>query len=180
MTCGVRRFVFFSALLAGCATTPEREPRGEVGMREVDAAVAPATRLVLASNESFQRPLFASANALPEYPAALLSQRLPAQAVCLRVGISETGDVLQSAPVHEGADCTATATTAAGFVAAAQAAAQQWRFDPAFRCVFPEGKPPEHGVCVGEGVREIPQAVSLVYRFVFEQVDGRGSVRMAE
>lgn len=184
MTGGVRRavpgLVVVAAFLAGCASRPAPAPRGAVGMREVDAAVAPAARLVLRSNESFQRPLFAAGNALPEYPQALLSQRLPAQAVCLRVGISETGHVLQSTPVQEGPDCAATATAASGFIAAAQAAAQQWRFDPAFRCVFPEGEPPEHGVCVGEGVREVPQAVSLVYRFVFEQSGGRGTVRMAE
>jgi hypothetical protein len=56
----------------------------------------------------------------------------------------------------------------------------QWRFDPAFRCVFPEGVRPAPGVCSGTGVEEIPQAVSLVYRFVFEQRDGRGNVRMAD
>ena len=34
--------------------------------------------------------------------------------------------------------------------------------------------------CGNDGTREIPQAVSLVFRFVFEQVDGRGSVRVGE
>ena len=83
-------------------------------------------------------------------------------------------------PVHAGADCAGSATAAAEFVAAARAATLQWRFDPAFRCVYPGDIRPEHGMCVGKGVQEIPQAVSLVYRFVFEQVDGRGSVRMAD
>lgn len=178
---GLRGTVLFAAALAGCAATP-RTPtaRGEVGMREVDPVVAPSARLILAPNETFQRPLFDPGNALPEYPDALLVQRLPPQAVCLRVGISEAGRVLQSMPVREGADCAATAGAAPGIIAAAQATVRQWRFDPAFRCVHPAGATPEPGMCVGAGVQEIPQPVSLVYRFVFEQFDGRGSVRMAD
>jgi hypothetical protein len=168
-------------ILAGCASLPaQTAPRGEVGVREVDTAVAPASRLSLGANESFQRPLFASDNALPDYPALLLAQRLPPQPVCLRVGISAEGSVVVSEPVHAGVDCAATARAAPGFVAAARAATRQWRFDPAFRCVYPEGLRPEHGMCVGKGVKEVPQAVSLVYRFVFEQVDGRGRVRMED
>lgn len=167
-------------LLGGCATVPEAAPttHGEVGVREVDAAVAPSARLSLGSNESFQRPLFAADNAPPDYPDALLAQRLPPQPVCLRVGISETGQVVLAEPVHAGADCAGTTTTAAEFIAAARTAALQWRFDPAFRCVYPDDTRPERGLCVGQGVQEIPQAVSLVYRFVFEQADGQGRVRM--
>jgi hypothetical protein len=167
--------------LGACASVPPpREVRGDVGLREIDAPVAPSERLDLASNESFQRPLFASSNELPDYPAELLPQALPPQPVCLRVGIDEQGAVTLADPVQDGEACAPTALAAPPFVAAAQAAARSWRFDPAFRCVFPEGQPPEHGLCVGKGVREVPQAVSLVYRFVFEQVEGRGAVRLGD
>lgn len=165
-------------LLASCVTVPAPPPRGAVGVREVDTAVPPAARLSLAANESFQRPLFGADNALPDYPEVLLARRLPPQSVCLRVGISEVGSVVLAEPVHEGADCAATANAAPELIAAARGATLQWRFDPAFRCVYPDGASPEPGICVGKGVQEIPQAVSLVYRFVFEQHDGRGRVRM--
>lgn len=178
------RCLVFPALLvlAACAATPPppREVRGDVGVREIDAAAAPSARLTLARNESFQRPLFSSDNALPAYPPALLPQSLPPHAVCLRVGIDETGRVSMTEPVAAGTDCEMTERAAPEFISAAREAAQGWRFDPAFRCVHPEGEPPDYGLCSGEGVREIPQAVSLVYRFVFEQVDGRGAVRLAE
>jgi hypothetical protein len=168
-------------LLASCAGAPAKLPsRGDVGLREVDAAVAPSARLTLAPNENFQRPLFDSENALPRYPETLLARRLPAQPVCLQVGISERGRVMLAEPVAAGAECAATPAAAPEFVAAARAAALRWRFDPAFRCVYPPGATPEPGYCDGEGVEEIPQAVSLTYRFVFEQRDGRGRVRMAD
>lgn len=168
-------------LLAACAAAPpKRDVRGDVGLHEVEPEVAPSARLTLASNETFQRPLFASDNQLPDYPAELLPQSLPPQPVCLRVGIDEQGAVTLADPVQDGEACAPTAGAAPGLIAAAQAAARSWRFDPAFRCVYPEGRLPEHGICSGEGVQEIPQAVSLVYRFVFEQVEGRGAVRLGD
>lgn len=167
--------------LSGCAAptrVPLDDPReGQVGFAEVDSAVPTETRLVLADNESYQPPLPDAGNAAPEYPASLLDQRLPPQSVCVRLAIDEHGAVADTAPVDQGPDCLVGMDVESAFYAAAVEAVKQWRFEPAFRCVFPESSSPDTG-CGLEGTQEIPQAVSLVYRFVFEQVDGKGRVRI--
>ena len=165
--------------IAACSS-PTRTPvddsrNGQVGFSEVNSAVVPATRLSLAENESFQPPLPAAGNAPPGYPEAQLARRLPPQTVCVRLSIDEQGDVFDAAPVDEGPDCASGMDVESAFFDAAAHATMQWRFEPAFRCVFPEGSTPGMG-CGFAGTQEIPQPVSLVYRFVFEQVDGRGRV----
>ena len=170
-----RLAVVVGVLLAGCMTAPTR---GQVGVNEVDSAVAPEARMTLADNETFQPPLPASDNALPIYPEAMLVHRLPPQAVCVRVSIDEAGAVSATAPIIAGPDCTSQENAAAAFYDAAQITAASWHFDPAFRCVYPKKmKPRDHG-CWGDDVKEVPQAVSLIYRFLFEQVDGKGAVRV--
>ena len=162
-------------LLAGCMTAPLR---GQVGVSEVDSAVAPEARMTLADNETFQQPLPAADNALPVYPEGLLAHRLPPQAVCVRVSIDEAGAVSATAPIVAGPDCAAQENAAAEFYTAAQNAAASWNFDPAFRCVYPKNMKPHSRGCWGDDVQEVPQAVSLIYRFVFEQIDGKGAVRV--
>ena len=171
------------ALASGCASAPGRTqpPSGQVGVSEVDSAVPAEARMTLAQNERFQAPLPRSGNALPDYPRALLAQRLAPQALCLRVSIDERGGVSDTVPVATGPDCPAIEQVPPAFFESAQAAARTWRFDPAFRCIYPEGTAPDpQGGCWGDGVREEAQAVSLAYRFVFEQIDGRGQVRLGE
>ena len=165
--------------LAAC-TTPTRAPlddprEGQVGFAEVDSAVPTETRLVLADNESYQPPLPDAGNAAPVYPADLLAQRLSPQSVCVRLAIDEHGAVADAAPVDQGPDCALGMDVESAFYAAAVEAVKRWRFEPAFRCVFPEGSGPDTA-CGFEDTQEVPQAVSLVYRFVFEQVDGAGRV----
>ena len=178
------RIAWLTALALGLSacTAPTRAPlddprAGQVGFTEVDSAVPTETRLVLADNESYQPPLPDAGNAAPEYPAALLARHLPLQAVCIRLSIDEHGAVTDTAPVDQGPDCTVGMDMESAFYAAAVEAVMRWRFEPAFRCVFPEGSAPEMG-CGFTGTQEVPQAVSLVYRFVFEQVDGKGQVRI--
>ena len=68
----------------------------------------------------------------------------------------------------------------ADFVAASLAAARDWRFEPAVRCVFASAAAKTAAANTGcATAREVPQAVSLHYRFVFELEDGRASVRWA-
>ncbi|MFA5590812.1 MAG: hypothetical protein WDA70_08920 [Lysobacteraceae bacterium] len=167
-------------LLAACAPTPTRpspeDPRaGRVGVTEVDAAVPAEMRLVLADNESFQPPLPDFDNALPDYPADLLALRLAPRSVCLRLSIDEHGAVRDTEPVDQGPDCAVGMDIESAFHAAAAQAAMGWRFEPAFRCIFPEGTPP-NSACGFDGTLEVPQPVSLIYRFVFEQIDGQGRV----
>ena len=170
-----------SLIVAGCAGKPPLRPQGQVGVSEVDSAVPTNTRMTLAQNETFQPPLPATGNAIPVYPDLLLAQRLPPQAVCLRVSISEAGAVSDAVPLATGPDCPEIEKVAPDFYEAAQLAARSWRFDPAFRCVYPEGVAPDpQGGCWGDGVSEVPQAVSLAYRFVFEQIGGQGTVRLSE
>jgi hypothetical protein len=172
--------------LTGCATAPvpvadaPEARRGAVGISEITEAVPASGRLALSQQESFQMPLAEGALALPDYPASLLAQRLQPQVVCLRVGIGADGRVVGTWP-SEAEGCPAPDTVAAGFREAAAAAATQWHFDPAFRCVFPDAAAKARAQSLGcMGGREVPQPVTLAYRFVFEQQDGRGSVRLGD
>lgn len=90
------------------------------------------------------------------------------------MSISDLGQVTDSAPLVAPPDCTAPARQP--FMDAARATVAAWRYDPAVRCVFERAPKPDYTTCVH--ARETPLAVSLTYRFVFEQHDGRGSVRM--
>lgn len=167
-------------LLAGCASTPAPAPdpsSGQVGVRDVTAAIPTDARLTLGANETFQPPLASPDNPLPDYPAALLARRLAPRAVCVQVGIDERGGVIGTAPASGNVDCPSVLDDTRPFYEAAAAAVQAWRFEPAFRCVF-ERAPEPGEACGGSGTQEEAQAVSLVYRFVFEQVDGRGVVRV--
>ncbi len=171
------------AVLAGCAhapvaVAPERVSRaGDVGVSEITATVAPSARLVLGRDETFFMPLPARDNALPVYPPALLARRLPPQSACLQLGIDAEGTIVNVAPIVQVPDCPATGVVDRQFFDAAMTAARQWRFDAAFRCEYPNAQARESGDC--SGGREVQQAVSLAYRFVFEQRDGLGSVRVS-
>lgn len=83
--------------------------------------------------------------------------------------------MFRAEPMSAVTDCPADADRR--FISAAQAAVRSWRFDPAFRCVFPPDRKPNANACYEPGVEVQPQAISLTYRFVFEQIDGRGTVR---
>lgn len=167
--------------LAGCAP-PVREaapaPIGAVGVRTIDKRLVAAERLQLAANETFQMPLAEAGNAAPEYPRAALAQRLPPQTLCLSVAIGADGAVSGSRVVPSGEGCPDAAPADPRFVEAARVAVARWRFDPAFRCVYPGAKPADEQGCATGREEAVP--VSLAYSFVFEQKDGRGTVRMGE
>ncbi|MDR0181923.1 hypothetical protein [Lysobacter arvi] len=133
-------------------------------------------RLVLAENESFLMPLDDMKNAHPSYPEHLLARNLPPRTVCLRVGIDEKGavTVVARAPVSE--MCPAGAEPE--FLAASESVARTWTFDPALRCVFRNAKDKERAVASCDGGKGIPQAITLVYRFRFEQSNGTPKVHV--
>lgn len=164
------------ACAGGPAPQPDAPPTGAVGVRSMDKQRIGAQRMQLAANETFQMPLAEAGNAVPEYPQALLAQRLPPQTVCLSVAIGADGAVAGSRALDAGEGCPAQAPADPALVAAARAAVARWRFDPAFRCVYPGAKPVDEQGCVSG--REEAVAVSVAYSFVFEQRDGRGSVRV--
>lgn len=170
-------------LLAGCASGPSKVTSddaraGRVGMRDI-SHVAAGERLVLADNETFLVPLENDSNPLPVYPEALLSRRLPPQSLCLRVSIDEQGAVMAAVPFEQLPDCAETGSVDVSFYEVAIRSVEQWRYEPALRCVFPDAKIKEatYGSC--GGYAEAPQAISLTYRFMFEQEDGRGKVRIS-
>ncbi len=181
-----RCWILCAALLAGCAT---RSPvatndhhdthSGQVGMRDISGMIAQPSRMQLAENESFLVPLEDDGNALPEYPAALLAQGLAPQAVCFRVGIERDGRVVSSSEAIAPPDCPAPGAVDPAFFDAVKRAVSRWRYEPGLRCVFPDARTKEDTVGSCGGYTEVPEAVTLTYRFVFEQRDGRGSVRMA-
>ena len=173
--------------LIGCASAPDSstgarvELAGAVGVSEITEAVPAGGRLTLSRQESFQMPLAEGTLAMPGYPEALLSRRLPPQVVCLRVGVGTEGKVVGTWPSAASDGCPRPDDVDVRFRDAAAAAVAQWRFDPAFRCVFPDAATKARAESLGcMGGREVPQAVTVAYRFVFEQRDGRGSVRLGD
>ena len=177
------------ALLAGCTHARVSTPAvpavwrsGDVGVTDISEFAAPSGRLVLAQNETFFLPLPDAGNVLPGYPPSLLSQRLAPQVVCLEIGVGAQGEVMTALPIAATAQCPVEdprlqAAADPGFTDAATDAVLQWRFDAAFRCEYPDDAARQRGDC--SGGRETAQAVSLAYRFIFEQRDGRGSVRLS-
>lgn len=172
-----------AVMLSACASAPPHSaaqndpPTGAVGVRSIDKLLTAPERMQLADNETFQMPLAERDNAAPVYPQSLLAQRLAPQTVCLNVAIGADGRVSGSRQVVVEEGCPASTAAAEPFVEAARAAVSQWRFDPAFRCVYPGAKPQEEGCVTG---REEALAVSLAFSFVFEQKDGKGTVRVGD
>ena len=171
-----------AGMLVGCASTLPGDATttsGRVGARDITRAL-PAGEWVIADNESFLMPLEEAGNLPPEYPGQLLARRLPPQRVCLRLSIGPDGRVFDSTPLPASADCPPDGAVPPAFLAAAREAVAGWRFDPAFRCVYADAA---QKADAGEGCNGgeiVPEAVSLAYRFDFEQHDGRGSVRVGD
>ena len=149
----------------------------DAAVSEVDSPV-PQSSMTLKDNETFQRPMPMPGNALPAYPETMLAHLLPPQTVCVRVSIDEKGKVDATHPIGAGPDCPTPQNAPAAFYEAAEDAAKSWTFDPAFRCVYPKRVKPNPSGCFGDDVEEVPTAVSMVYRFVFEQAEGHGAVRV--
>lgn len=171
------------ALIGGCATSapsataPEPPRSGQVTALPV-VRIGGVDRLQLPANETFNMPLAEGGNAPPAYPAALLQQHLPPQVVCLRVSIGTDGEVTATAPVAQAPQCAQPSGINPAFAASAAEAVQEWRFDPAFRCIYPDAASVQPGCA--PGMPHVEQAVSLVYRFVFEQHGGQGSVQVSQ
>lgn len=178
--------LLLSALaVAGCATpradsqAVEDSPRraGAVGFQDISGlASAPGGRVALAPNEAYLEPLEAVGSPLPRYPSQLLSARLDAQTVCVRLAIDADGKITGRTPVVEDPACPAASDPA--FWDSVSSTLARWTFEPARRCVFPTVAMKEMTNASCSGGQEIPIAVSVTYRFVFEQRDGHGSVRM--
>jgi hypothetical protein len=114
---------------------------------------------------------------LPEYPAEVLAQQqVPSRAVCMRVDIDEEGAVSYTGPLVREPECPAVTELSKQFVDVSVAALSNWRFEPAVVCTFRTKDAKEAAGMSCEGGREKPQATSLTFRLLFNQVDGKGLV----
>lgn len=136
-------------------------------------------RLSLAANEGFQPAFPLSGNRLPEYPGVLLARQLPPQTICATVDVDGEGRVAVVLPERSAPECAGPGEAPDPlFLAETERALKTWRFEPAFRCVYPDDVKADLN-CLRGGAEEIPQPIRLAYRFRFEQIDGRGQVGFA-
>ena len=157
--------------LAGAAFAEDAATPAEDG-------AADAGQLQLGENETFLLPIDEPGNRLPEYPAAVLAQAVPSAQVCMRIDIDENGGVTYAGPVVREPDCPPITELTKQFSDAAAAALRTWRFEPAIKCRFRNKRAKEAAGMSCQGGRETPVATTLTFRFLFEQVDGQGRVRM--
>ncbi|WP_235048225.1 energy transducer TonB [Xanthomonas cassavae] len=175
--------VCLTLALGGCASGGGEPPPipargGQVGMNEISDELVASHRMVLADNESFIPPLEDEGNQPPAYPPSLLGQALPPSTVCLQVVVGADGRVPASTPLEQPPRCPTSASLDPLMLQAARSAVAMWRFEPGLRCLFPdlETKRTTYGSCGESPSRAEP--VTLTYRFIFEQRDGKGTVRM--
>lgn len=133
--------------------------------------------LQLTDKQTFLLPIDEPGNRLPEYPAEVLAQQqVPSRAICMRVDIDEEGAVSYTGPVVREPECPAVTELSKQFVDVSVAALSQWRFEPAIVCTFRTTSAKEAAGMSCQGGREAPQATSLTFRLLFNQVDGKGVV----
>lgn len=158
---GLRRIAMLAicGALAGCATAPVTVGRqgyaadGAVSAEIVDAADGDA-RYQPMPGSSYLDPLPMRANALPDYPAALLGQALPPVTVVARLVVDGAGKVADARIVgNDGGE--------AAFAEAVLAAVRGWTFFPLKRVT-------------GRVVEPLP--FTQDYRFSFRQENGRAVV----
>lgn len=165
--------------LAACAQTPPRPAaatpaapanHGKVQASLIDAQAA--DRHVADGDVQYQSPQAWPDNAMPDYPPALLAQRLPPQRVAVRLIVDTQGRV---ADVQRLAAAEAPAADA--FFASVQAAAQQWQFSP---LVELRPGPPTELVVGDVSTRYKSKATPLPfhqdYAFRSEQHEGKPAV----
>ena len=92
------------------------------------------------------------------------------------MGIDEKGAVIAVAKAPASEFCVPDAEPE--FLAASEIAARTWKFDPALRCVFRNAQDKERAGASCDGGKSIPEAVTLVYRIRFDQVDGQPTVHV--
>jgi hypothetical protein len=133
--------------------------------------------LQLTDKQTFLLPIDEPGNRLPEYPAEVLAQQqVPSRAICMRVDIDEEGAVSYAGPVVREPECPAVTELTKQFVDVSVAALSTWRFEPAIVCTFRTKNAKEAAGMSCQGGRETPQATSLTFRLLFNQVDGKGVV----
>lgn len=135
-------------------------------------------RMTLAENEGFQTAFPKPGNPMPEFPPELVDKREGPIYVCFNVDVSETGVTRDALPTWGGKGCPQREDAPdARYIYAAMNALRQWRFEPAFRCVYGKREQP-HPECRGYYKEEIPTAVRLAFRVVYDNSNGQLEVRV--
>lgn len=162
---------------------PEDAPNREIieRSRHVDGRMLPVEdenrAYKTGAHESFRGPN-ARHDPTPQLPADSSRTNLEPTTVCVRLIISEQGDVERVDPLDDRDECHAgVASMNADLLQAVSQQLLDWKFEPAAICTWPEGRHPSvFGGCTGaEQVRPVP--VSLFYAFTFEIREGRRLVR---
>lgn len=158
------RFALAAALMAAMPAAASAE----------DSA---AGALQLTDKQTFLLPIDEPGNRLPEYPAEVLAQQqVPSRAICMRVDVDEKGAVSYAGPLVREPECPTVTELSKQFVDVSVEALSTWRFEPAVVCTFRTTKAKEAAGMSCQGGRETPQATSLTFRLLFNQVDGKGVV----
>jgi len=155
------------SLLLGCAATKSRPNSSYELMLPAGAETyTESDREVFRLGDRIGEP------ALPIYPSELVSKNLPEQQVCLEIDIDTAGRVFDSRPLYDTGNCPSKANHPDdSFLAATKQAVQQWRFEPARMCTFPDGAP-KNDECQGTAVKV--ELVPIRLAFVFSFVIGHG------
>lgn len=166
-----------ATLSAACTHTPPRSPspaqaapanHGQVQASLIDAQAA--DRYVARDDVQYQSPQAWPDNAMPDYPAEWLAQRLPPQRIAVRLIVDTQGQVaeVQRLPAAPAPDA---------FFASVQAAVRQWQFSPLVE--LRPGPPTE--LVVGDVTTSYKSSATPLpfhqdYAFRFEQHEGKPAV----
>jgi hypothetical protein len=168
-------------LLAGCSSLTPREARPQATSRgsvsDEVVASAPEGRYEPEQNTSYEQPAPYPDNPPPNYPAALLSQKLPPTVVTVRLVVGADGVVAEVVPIEP-----VTGLAEGQFYESVHAAVVQWKFLPLVRVIH--GKP-STVIAVGDmSTTYDGQATALpfsqTYRFTFSQLAGVPTVDAAK
>lgn len=166
--------------MAGCAAnapkktdTAEPDRQGKVSGAVIDAS-AP-DRYAGSAGIHYQQPMASPENALPVYPAALLSQRLASVSIKVRLIVDKNGAVAQTELLENISDA------ARPFLTAVDTAVSGWQFIPLIKIAETPG---QSTVDVGDASLLFDgQATALPfhqdYAFTFNQTNGKPVVDAA-
>lgn len=120
-------------------------------------------------------------NVSPAFPESFNQSNLPPTVVCVRLSISEQGEVNDAVALYQEGECGSQATDISRQLEqAVLATLRQWRFEPASICTYPDLASKEQDKnetgCNGEGAAAVQVAVSLGYAFTFEIANGKRKV----
>lgn len=168
------RLAAWSALailpLAACSTAPPRPPQSRDGTVRVQELPAAAGERYEHSDETaYEPPAALSGNPMPEYPLALLAERLPPRSVRVRLIVDSEGRVGDVQVLD------ATAANGDPLFSSVRAACLQWRFSPLIQRTREPVATTDADGTVWTEYRDQRRALPfhLDFAFRFEQIDGR-------